>query len=118
MDGVGYKRFVRGKDGKLGGWFVRDRVHEGRWQTASSGKIQYTDSSHSYPAGFHVWLEVPQHLPTSNRGREGRVEMWKVQYQGVITSGIDKGQHVVVAKRMKLIERVGDEGRRVTVEKG
>ena len=118
MDGVGYKRFVRGKDGKLHGWFIRDHVYEGRWQTATTGKIEYADSSHSYPTGFHVWLEVPQHLPTSNRGREGRVELWKVQYQGVTTSGIDNDQHVVVAKRMKLIERVGDEGRRVTVKKG
>ena len=114
VDGVGYKVFTRRKSGKLHSRYMATRVYEGRWQTAPPGRrIGYADSSHSYPHGFHVWLELPNNPPTS-----ARQELWKVQYQGVITSGIDNGRHVVVAKRMKPIERVDEEGRRVPVKKG
>ncbi len=113
VDGVGYKIFTRLKDGKLRSYYIHTHVYEGRWQTAPKGeKIFYGASSHSYPPGFHVLLIRPD----TTYG--DWTELWRVEYQGVITSGIDNDQHTVVAKRMKLIEQVDVEGRRVTVKKG
>jgi hypothetical protein len=98
--GYGWKAFDKDSDGNLSGLYTYYEFPVNRWLDANANGISTTlqanHSIHTYKSGFHIYSSRE-----SARATGGTVR--KVKFKNVITTGMQCGHRVIVAKNVLVI---------------
>jgi len=88
-----YKNFFQPK---IGEWMNEEEYGYGTRITI------VTDTGEEYPTGFHVY-KYPQ---ATSRWIGGIIVKYKVLVRGIIAEGTNAGGYTLVAKEMKILEKI------------
>lgn len=97
---IGYKYFVTLEDKLQTGCRFVD-VELGKWITDSSCKNITANDGKIYPSGFHIMKTKKGAEHNNYLG-----SLYKVQYRSVVAEGFEQKAKVVVAREMKVLEKV------------
>ena len=104
---IGYKVFGVGPVFMFFGHRGKEAVSMRCWMTAQGSTLESVMNNRLYSAGFHIYMDLSAAINTQPYSSG---EVYKVEYKGRCTYGLEIDRKIVVAERMRVLGRCNGKG--------